>query len=853
MISHILERVPLQQVRLLPGEHFDAQQAGARYLLDLDVDRLLYPFRREAGLPQPTDADGNPVTSYPNWEETGLDGHIAGHYLSACVGFAQVADDPQPFIDRAATVVQSWHECQQSFAGDAVMRGYVGGVPDSRTVFGRLAAGDVESQNFSMNDAWVPMYNVHKTFAGLLDTWADFASIDEQTSQLARTVVLDLADWWCRIAEPLDDETFDRILVSEFGGMCESFAELYARTGEERYHVMADRFKDHAIFDPLAQGEDVLTGMHANTQIPKVLGWERLGAICNDEQADAATNTFWDSVVHHRSVSIGAHSVSEHFHPTDDFSSMIESREGPETCNSYNMSKLAERLWLRSGSADYINFYERVLENHLLSTINPKQPGFVYFTPMRSQHYRAYSTPQECFWCCVGSGLENHARYGRLIYALQRPAAQDSADSAAAGFASSAAETGNTVSNNAEAEATRLLVNLYIDSTFDCPEQGLRITQRAARIEDGVDYTVTFTLESTAEHVPDTPGGLRETTLFLRRPWWAEHYGVMEATCAVCTLDPARTNDIPEGYLPLRLRWNGVAEVVMRLRPRITVERMPDGSPWVSFMKGPKVMALASDSDDMDGEFADAGRMSHIATGPLRPLVSMPIINGNPVKACAQVSRPYVHGLTVAATDVSGRTMLFDMHAFSSMHGCRYSVYLPVADDGNVCALRAQLADIDARQAASEQTVVDTIACGQQQSEVDHRYSGDNDMMGADGTLHWRRALAGGEFQYAMRGRGQAHRLEIEVIADSAESDGENAAYEVTLDGLPLQRGEHRRIDGDPTAIDVYPLPDAIETAETAENIENTGENDNADDAAIVRISASAHDGAKITALRLHK
>ena len=214
MTSHILERVPLQQVRLLPGEHFDAQQAGARYLLELDVDRLLYPFRREAGLPQPTDADGNPVTSYPNWEETGLDGHIAGHYLSACVGFAQVADDPQPFIDRAATVVRSWHECQQSFAGDAVMRGYVGGVPDSRTVFGRLAAGDVESQNFSMNDAWVPMYNVHKTFAGLLDTWADFASIDEQTSQLARTVVLDLADWWCRIAEPLDDETFDRILVS---------------------------------------------------------------------------------------------------------------------------------------------------------------------------------------------------------------------------------------------------------------------------------------------------------------------------------------------------------------------------------------------------------------------------------------------------------------------------------------------------------------------------------------------------------------------------------------------------------------------------------------------------------------
>lgn len=72
MTSHILERVPLQQVRLLPGEHFDAQQAGARYLLDLDVDRLLYPFRREAGLPQPTDADGNPVTSYRIGRKRGL-------------------------------------------------------------------------------------------------------------------------------------------------------------------------------------------------------------------------------------------------------------------------------------------------------------------------------------------------------------------------------------------------------------------------------------------------------------------------------------------------------------------------------------------------------------------------------------------------------------------------------------------------------------------------------------------------------------------------------------------------------------------------------------------------------------
>lgn len=179
--------------------------------------------------------------------------------------------------------------------------------------------------------------------------------------------------------------------------------------------MMADRFKDHAIFDPLAQGEDVLTGMHANTQIPKVLGWN-VWARFATMNADAATNTFWDSVIHHRSVSIGAHSVSEHFHPTDDFSSMIESREGPEnlqfvqhveTCGTTVAAFRQRRLYqlLRAGAGKSSAVHHQ----------SEAAPGFVYFTPMRSQHYRAYSTPKECFWCCVGSGLENHARYGRLF------------------------------------------------------------------------------------------------------------------------------------------------------------------------------------------------------------------------------------------------------------------------------------------------------------------------------------------------------------------------------------------------------------------------------------------------------
>lgn len=314
-MNDAITRFPTSRVSIDDTEYLAAQQAGAQYLLHLNPDRLLYPFRREAGIPQPTASNGETILSYPNWEATGLDGHIAGHYLSACVAFAQAlagsstnniaaAVNSTAFIQRAAHMVRGMCECQQAFSDDETMRGYIGGIPNSRSIFTRIARGDVESQNFALNGGWVPIYNLHKTFAGLLDAWEGLACIDADTSIIARRSVIELADWWCRIAEPLSDEIFERILVSEFGGMCESFAELYARTGNERYRRMAYRFCDATIFEPLSRGEDTLTGMHANTQIPKVLGWERLGALCGDDTCNTATNAFWNSVVHHRSISI---------------------------------------------------------------------------------------------------------------------------------------------------------------------------------------------------------------------------------------------------------------------------------------------------------------------------------------------------------------------------------------------------------------------------------------------------------------------------------------------------------------------------------------------------------------------
>ena len=137
--------------------------------------------------------------------------------------------------------------------------------------------------------------------------------------------------------------------------------------------------------------------------------------------------------------------MREHFNPADDFSRMIESREGPETCNTYNMLRLTEQLFRQSADASYVDYYERALYNHILSTQHPGHGGFVYFTPIRPRHYRVYSQPSQCFWCCVGTGLENHSKHGRFVYAHRGDDA--------------------------------LFVNLFMGSTLQWPERGLTLRQ----------------------------------------------------------------------------------------------------------------------------------------------------------------------------------------------------------------------------------------------------------------------------------------------------------------------------------------------------------------------------------------
>lgn len=705
-MSNRTSSFPLSSVRLLDSGFKNAQDVDLSYVLSLDADRLLAPFRREAGLP--TAAPG-----YGGWEADGLDGHIGGHYLSACSQLFAATGNPR-IRERLDHVLSVLAECQAA-AGD----GYLGGVPGGRRLGEELAAGTVDADLFTLNGRWVPLYNQHKTFAGLLDAYTYAGSTQ------ALTMLTALADWWLKVSATLDDGTFEDVLRTEFGGLNDTFAALADITGRDDYIREARRFAHRAILGPLAGGRDELDGLHANTQIPKVVGYARLAATTGDAESTRAADFFWDTVLTRRTVSIGGNSVREHFHPAGDFAPMVQDEQGPETCNTYNMLKLAKLRFERTGDPAAIDFYERATYNHILSSQHPERGGFVYFTPMRPSHYRVYSKAQESMWCCVGSGLENHARYGELIYSY------GPAD---------------------------LSVNLYIASELDWRDHGVHV-----RLETDFPHSDTATLHVTAD-------ARTEFTLRLRRPGWATG---MEADAAGQLLEAGPGS----GELAIRRVWEGTTKVTVRLTTEVRAEGLPDGSPWVSFTYGPVVLAARNGTDGVPGFEALDERMGHVASGAKTPLAGTPVVTApKPADAVVLLGRKTLTAELTA--ELNGGQVTVRLEPFAGIHDERYTVYWPAGTSGAECTVN--LAGMDAV-AAEAGEVIDSVAAGEQQPESDHHFTGESTRAGGSEGLHWRNAT--GWFSYTLTGPGDAPAvLRVCFRADGGPGRG----HELQLNGARL-------------------------------------------------------------------
>jgi DUF1680 family protein len=557
-------------------------------------------------------------------------------------------------------------------------------VPNSRALWKDIAAGRIDSPGFSLNDTWAPLYNIHKTFAGLRDAWIIAGN------KQARDMLVRFADWCGELVANLSDEQVQLVLNAEHGGMNEVLADVYAITGKSRYLALARRFSHRAILDPLLRREDRLDGLHANTQIPKVIGFARIGELSGERSWVEAATFFWETVTRHRTVAFGGNSVREHFNPAGDFSSMVVSREGPETCNTYNMLRLTAQLYRLDPQPRYADYYERALFNHILSSQHPEHGGFVYFTSIRPRQYRVYSQPGQCFWCCVGTGMENHGKHGAFVYAHDEHS---------------------------------LTVNLFTASQVRWSERGILLKQETS-FPDAELTQLSFQLKQP-----------QKFALKLRHPAWLE--GTMKVRLNGRDWPVTST---PSSYATVERTWRDGDRVEIALPMKTHMEQLPDGSDYVALLHGPILLAAKTGTEDLTGLIADDGRSSHIASGPYLPLERAPMLVGETRSMAAHIEPVKDRPLTFKASALIQPAEFRDLELqpLFRTHDARYMVYWRTATASTYPAVLKQIETQERERQALEARTLDQVMPGEQQPEVDHQLAGEDLGTGIHLGRRWR-------------------------------------------------------------------------------------------------------------------
>lgn len=532
---------PLQSVRLRPSIFQTAVQTNTRYLLQLSPDSLLHNYRLFAGLEPKA-----PV--YGGWESDTIAGHTLGHYLTAlALVNAQTGD--QECRRRVDYIVAELADCQEQ-TGNGYVAGFTrknqqGEIEDGRILFDELLAGDIRVLPFNLNGCWVPFYNWHKLFAGLFDAQTHCGN------QQALGVALGLAEFIDGVCAGLSDVQLQRILDCEHGGINESFAELYSRTDDKRWLSLSERLNHHKVLDPLLMGKDDLSYLHANTQIPKVLGLARQFELTGEQDRAAAAQFFWHTVTSDYTYVIGGNADREYFQEADSLSKYI-TEQTCEHCNSYNMLKLTRRLFGWNPDAALFDYYERTHYNHVLSAQHPGTGMFAYMMPLMSGTSREWSEPFDDFWCCVGSGMESHAKHGDSIFWH---------------------------------DDERLYINLYIPSELNWRERGLELA-----------LDTRYPLEGEVRVSVQRSRAVTPLTMALRIPVWAKD--------ATLRLNGQALETQQEGGYALVTRiWKAGDVLSMSMPLVLRFEPMQDDPQTVAVMRGPLV--LAADLGEVDSFYSD--------------------------------------------------------------------------------------------------------------------------------------------------------------------------------------------------------------------------------------------------------
>jgi DUF1680 family protein len=719
----------ISSVRLLGGPLKQAQDLDAKYLLELEPDRMLAYYRQRAGL-EPK------AKPYGGWDGGGrnLTGHIAGHYLSA-VSLMWAATGDARFKERADYLVRELKEVQDKH-GD----GYLSALEGGRECWQAVAQGNIRSGGFDLNGLWAPWYVLHKTYAGLRDAYRYTGN------RTALDMEIKFAAWAEGVLAKLTEAQIQRMLNTEFGGMNEVLVDLYADTGDRRWLDLSYRFEHRSFVEPLKRHQDILPGKHGNTQVPKLVGSADRFAYAGDVGDIMAAGFFWDRVVQHHSFATGGHGKDEYFGEPDMLNDRVDGRTA-ETCNVYNMLKLTRRLFALRPDAHYAEFHERALFNHILASIDPEDGRTCYMVPVGRAVQHEYQDMFRSFTCCVGTGMESHALHGDGIYY----------------------ESGG-----------KLWVNLYVPSTAEWAAAGAKL-QMETDFPEGESATLKLTLKSP-----------RQFVLALRRPAWAgDGFTVKVNGQAVSDDAIAPLRDVPESgrrradspwrksgsYVELKRTWKTGDTVDLTLPKTLRLEPLPDNPRRVAIMWGPLV--LAGDLGPERQRRRGGGARSEQQRVPVFVAAERPV---------AEWLKPLEDKPGHFRTDGVGRERDVEFVPFYRLHRRSYAVYWDLFTESEWKQKKAEYVAEEQRLQKLEAATVGYAQPGEMQPERDFNYQSPGDawvvrMMGRPG--RWGRSW----FSFDLPVEPDRPMALVVTYCSDHHSRG-RAIFDILLDGRQVARQE---------------------------------------------------------------
>ena len=664
-VPAVARPLPLTAVRLTGGPLKHAQDLNAQYLIALEPDRMLAFYRDRAGLPKKAEP-------YGGWDGDGrnLTGHIGGHYLSA-VSLMYAATGDTRFKERADYIVSEMKVVQ-----DAHGDGYLGAIKGGKEMFQEVAKGNIKSGGFDLNGQWAPWYTLHKTYAGLRDAYRFTGNTT------ALEVEKKFAAWAESIVSKLDEAQMQKMLNTEFGGMPEILADLYADTGEKRWLDLSYRFEHHLVLDPMKKGEDRLAGVHGNTTVPKLLGSAARYAYTGNEDDGRAARFFWDRVVNHHTFATGGHGKDEYWREPDMLGRIVDGRTS-ESCNIYNMLKLTRQLFALQPDVQHAEFHERALFNHVLGSMDPTDGATCYMVPVgRSDRGKEYGQmlpnerSQGSFTCCVGSGMESHALHAAGLYY----------------------ESGD-----------RFWINIYAPSTAEWTSAGVSL-KAETDFPEGERATYTFTARSP-----------KPFTLALRRPYWAgEGFAVAVNGTDVPKL-PA-----PSSYVEIKRTWKTGDVVAVTLPKALHLQPTPDMPRRAAVMWGPLV--LAGDLGPLPAR--GPGGRGNVGAQPTPPQPPAQRIE-TPMLVAAE--RPLTEWLKPVAgkpgvfrSEGVGKDRDVEFVPFYRLHRRTYTAYFDLFTPAEYETRAAAIAAERERQRKLEEATVASVQPGEMQPERDFNQQGES-------------------------------------------------------------------------------------------------------------------------------